>query len=403
MGANTLAAKTAGLVHRTLEASLIDRRLPVLTRSELERYTATHGRIWYCEPEKACRIGTSDRSKLPRAFDRFSGWYRPERRFICELPDSRLIGPSAVGVIKSGAIVSETAGSDPDYFRFHIDRHLGEKKFELLSERLSPVSSSRSTFDRSCVFPLVPFYRNYYYPWLVEYLPKLRALKRYEAETGNTPTIAIDPDAPPFVTETLSLLGYEDRCEAWDETEWTIGQLLVTNHRLNASWPGRRYGFEPSYDDFMWVRENIRSSVDVARSGDTFNKKIYISRQETSRGRRVENYEELETLLQAQGFEPYVFESYSFPEQVRLISNANIILSPHGAGLSNMLFADDPLVIEMFPETRIRSSYYLLAEVLGFDYEAIVTEASPHDPHDDLIVDIDDLEKRLEEYSDPSM
>jgi capsular polysaccharide biosynthesis protein len=397
MGTVGLAEKTAGLAQRMGETFLVDRRLSVLTRDELREYAANHGRIWYDESETPCHIGGSSEGSVPHEFERFAGHYQPDRRFVCEIPNGRLIGPSAVGVLNTGEIIPETAGANADYFRFHIDRNLAGEKYELLTERISPRSSSASSFDRSYVFPLVPFYRNYYYPWLVEYLPKLRALERYEAETGITPTILIESNAPSFVTETLSLLGYDDQCEAWDGTEWTVERLLVTNHRLNTSWAGRRYGFHPSYDDLMWVRENIRSSLEEAPDDGSSDRNIYISRQETDRGRRVENYHELETVLQSRGFESYVFESYSFAEQVRLISNSNIILSPHGAGLSNMLFAEDPTVVELFAKTRVQPSYYFLAEVLGFDYEGIVTEVSSHDPHNDLIVDVDDLRKRLDE------
>jgi capsular polysaccharide biosynthesis protein len=398
MGAGGLAEKTAGLVQRTGETFLVDRRLPVLTRGELRQYAADHGRIWYGESETPCHIRGSTQGGIPHEFERFVGHYHPDRRFICEIPNGRLIGPSAVGVLNTGEVIPETAGANADYFRFHIDRNLGRrKKYELLLERISPRSSSVSVFDRSCIFPLVPFYRNYYYPWLVEYLPKLRALERYEAKTGITPTILIEPNAPSFVTETLSLLGYDDQYDTWDEMEWNVKRLLITNHRLNTSWAGRRYGFHPSYDDLTWVRENIRSSIGEASDHRSSDRKIHISRQETDRGRRVKNYHELTDFLQAQGFESYVFESYSFTEQVRLISNADVILSPHGAGLSNMLFADDPTIIELFAETRVQPSYYFLAETLGFEYEGIVTEASSHDPHDDLIVDIDELRKRLDE------
>lgn len=380
---------------RRVESMLLREGLTFLTRQELKRYAADRGRIWEGEPEPACRISASATTVVPREFERFSRVYHPGSRFLCELQDCHLAGPSAMGLLHGEEIILETVGSHRNYFYNNVDDHLEGLKPKLLLRGLSPISSSAPIYDRPYVLPLVPFYHNYYYPWLVEYLPKLRALAHYETETGRQPTILIDSKAPSFVTETLSLLGYEDRYEEWDHTEYEVENLLITNHRLNTSWAGRRYGFHPSFDDLMWVRKNVRSAV-VDYDGVDSSSKLYISRQETDRGRRVANYDEIEDLLRSRGFESYVFESFSVSEQVRMISNADVILAPHGAGLANMLFADDPSIIELFPETHLQPSYYLLSQVLGFDYESIVSRASENAPDDDLLVDPDELRRRLD-------
>lgn len=399
-GAIALARRTMRSLRtrtaRNVETALLHRRLKFVTRSELKQCAADRGRFWGGEPESPCRISSPASSGLLREFERFAGEYRPEPRFLCELQGCQLVGPSAMGLLDGDGIVLETVGSDRGYFYDNVDDHLAGNKAAMLLRRLSPLSPSVPTYDRSYVFPLVPFYHNYYYPWLVEYLPKLRALARYEAETGRRPVVLIDSDAPSFVTETLSLLGYGDRYERWDGSAYEIDNLLITNHRLNTAWAGRHYGFHPSPDDFAWVREGIRSGVGGHGTGVESGKKLYVSRQETDRGRRVRNYDEIEGVLRERGFEPYVFESFSVSEQVRMISNADVVLAPHGAGLANMLFADDPLIVELFPATHLQPSYYLLSQALGFDYESIVVEASENEPDDDLLVDPTELRRRLD-------
>lgn len=391
-GPEVLARKALGFP----KSVILHRGLEFVARDELRRHADDRGLLWQETAESPCTIPAGD---VPPQLGRFAGEYRPDPRFLCELPDCRLIGPGAVGLIDGRRMLLDTAGSHRENFFADYEEFLGSETPELLLRRFADPDPA-PTMDRSPVLPLVPFYDNYYYPWFVEYLPKLRTLERYEAETGREPAILIERDAPSFVGESLELLGYGDRVVEWDGSERRVEELLVTNHRLTTSWAGPRYGFDLSIEDSRWVRESIRSAVGVSSAGPTDGKRLYVSRQATDRGRRVANYDELEPVLDSFGFEPYVFEELPFPEQVRLVSDAEAILAPHGAGLANALFADDPTVVELFPETHIRPSYYLLSRLLGFEYEPLIVEASEHDPHDDLLVDPEGLSSRLDAILD---
>lgn len=393
-GPELLARKALGFPRSVA----LHRGLTFVTRDELRRHAAEQGLRWQEYPERACTI---PRDGVPRELGRFAGEYRPKPRYLCELPDCRLIGPGAVGLLDGRRIVLDTAGSHREYFFADYEDFLGTKTRELLFRHFSGAGAV-PTIDRSPLLSLVPFYDNYYYPWLVEYLPKLRTLERYEAETGRESAVLIERDAPSFVHETLALLGYGDRYVEWDGSERRVEELLVTNHRLATSWAGPRYGFDLSIEDCLWVREAIRSAVDPdsdPNDGSTGGKRLYVSRQAVDRGRRVVNYGEIEPGLESYGFESHVFESLSFPEQVRLVSDAEVIVAPHGAGLANVLFAENPQIVELFPETHVRPSYYLLSQILGFEYEPMLVEASEHDPHDDLRVDPDELSVRLKELT----
>ena len=393
-GPRVLAMKALGFP----KSIALHRGLEFTTRADLERLATERGYRWLETPESTCRIPSEG---VPRELGQFAGEYRPEPRYLCELPDCRLLGGGAVGLL-DGAILLDTAGSHYEHFFTAHRDYLGtETALELVLRNV--VSRSPSVPERPLppVLPLVPFYDNYYYPWLVEYLPKLRLLEGYEAETGREPIVLVPEDPPSFVPETLGLLGYDGRYAEWDGTESRVDTLLVTDHRLATSWAGPRYGFSLSVEDCLWVREAVRSAVGLSpgRSGD--GKRIYVSRQATDRGRRVANFDEVEPVLDSFGFESHVFESLPFAEQVRLVSDVEVLLSPHGAGLANMLFAEDPTIVELFAETLVRPSYYLLSGMLGFEYEPIVVEPEAHDPHDDLVVDPDDLSDRLDSVLDP--
>ncbi|WP_255169130.1 glycosyltransferase family 61 protein [Natrononativus amylolyticus] len=395
-GPRVLASKVVGFP----KSVAFHRGLELVPREELRRHAAARDGLWIEGAESSRRISSTD---VPPQLEEFSGTYDPAPRFLCSLSNCSLAGESAVGLLADGRILLDTAGSDPDHFFAEHRPLLGTKTaWTLALGTLASRPPSPRRRIRSPVLPLVPFYDNYYYPWLVEYLPKLRLLERYEAETGREPAVLIEEGAPSFVHETLALLGYGDRCLEWDGAGCRVDELLVTDHRLATSWAGPRYGFDLSYEDCRWVREALRAAVDAAPGACADGRRIYVSRRETERGRRIANHEEVESVLADYGFEPVVFESLSVADQIRLASSAEVLLSPHGAGFANMLFADDPLIVELFPETLVRPSYYLLSGLLGFEYEPMVVEASAHDPHDDLLVDPDRLAARLDGLLEPA-
>jgi len=91
-----------------------------------------------------------------------------------------------------------------------------------------------------------------------------------------------------------------------------------------------------------------------------------------TRKRRVENEPELEERLQSNGFRIVHCENISFRDQVGIFSGAKFIVGLHGAGLSNMVWADPPCkVLEIFPHGFFNDCYARLALTLSFEYEYV--------------------------------
>ncbi|MDM3861013.1 MAG: glycosyltransferase family 61 protein [Aphanizomenon gracile PMC644.10] len=103
-------------------------------------------------------------------------------------------------------------------------------------------------------------------------------------------------------------------------------------------------------------------------------RKIYISRS-LARYRRIVNESELIPILEDFGFEIFHTEKLSFASQVKLFSEAKVILSSHGAGLTNMLFSSSSaLILELFEPTAARPHYWMMAHALGHNYDCLVGE-----------------------------
>ncbi len=95
---------------------------------------------------------------------------------------------------------------------------------------------------------------------------------------------------------------------------------------------------------------------------------IYVSRKK-ARGRYILNEGQVANALQQLGAEVFCFEDLSFHEQVDLMSRARILISIHGAALTNMMFMKSGAkIVELLPKKN------------GiFDYN-IVRNSFKHDP-----------------------
>ncbi len=100
---------------------------------------------------------------------------------------------------------------------------------------------------------------------------------------------------------------------------------------------------------------------------------IYLKRN-NNRLRHIKNNDEIELIAKKNKFTVIDADNLSLLEQILLFSQANIIISPHGAGLTNIVFSDYKklTIIEIFPGNYIMPHYYWLAKQLNITYRAVV-------------------------------
>lgn len=103
---------------------------------------------------------------------------------------------------------------------------------------------------------------------------------------------------------------------------------------------------------------------------DTFPKKIYHNRISAS-ARSITNEQELVEKLSSFGFSSIDTASMSFLDQLKTFYNADKIIAPHGAGLSN-LFAcrDSTQILEIFMEKNNNTrAYDIISSNFGLRYQ----------------------------------
>jgi len=99
--------------------------------------------------------------------------------------------------------------------------------------------------------------------------------------------------------------------------------------------------------------------------------RIFIARKIGTRGalRLIENENALISRLNQLGFKKYYLEDLSLGEQIELFYDAQMVVAAHGAGLSNLIFADDIDVIELHASAMVIPTYYYLSISLGHRYQ----------------------------------
>jgi len=422
----------------------------LLDRTALTERTAALDALWYAGEADPFTIDHPERESLPGPLAEKTGTYRPERPFVCEVRDARLLGPDAFALV-DGEVVLETASASEMYLYFELrdlyddlaaDRsHLAAYRVyrAVLDGRQSlPDDSDRRArrpaavegnatslageTDRSATHDearrsaeaaetgteqvttghrtgdgpaslevaavFVPYWRNYYH-WTTEFLPKVRLLERYEAATGREPTLLVEPDPPDWLLATLRLAGWDGPVREWTASEGRVDRLVVPLHRNRyiAAHDSRfADDFNPAPGDLRWLAARMQSNVPDVDGGD-FPARVFLSREDT-KFRPVANEDGIMDVLEPMGFESFTLTELPLEDQIRLFVGADTVVSPHGAGLVNTLHASDATVVELFPGNHVEPYYFCLARQLGFDYEWAVYPTR----EDAMVVDTDHLQ-----------
>ncbi|CAM4186225.1 glycosyltransferase family 61 protein [Palleronia rufa] len=188
-----------------------------------------------------------------------------------------------------------------------------------------------------------------YSHWLSAHLPKLCLL----AQRGEMDGLLIPETRSPVIDTSLRILGYDPADFATHSTDEVIevGQLtLLETDR-----------FRPEL--LRPVREMMGHVSDRAPW-----RRVFISRAAAAI-RKLENEAELVPMLKTAGFELVAMEDLTFEEQIRLMGETAVLMAPHGAGLTNMMFcAPGTQVVEIAEPRYPNPNFYAIAVAMGLDY-----------------------------------
>ena len=198
---------------------------------------------------------------------------------------------------------------------------------------------------------------NTYYHWLFDILPRIQLLKMSgifeDIDFFVLPKLIYD-----FQKSSLAFFNIPN-CKILEIED---NELIFANDLIVPSLPSELGTVN------LWALNFIRDSFLKDISTHSPNRKIYISRKNAS-ARRILNESEIIEYLSGLGFEIIEAENLSFDDQVKLFSQAEVVVSPHGSGLSNIVFCNKKTkVIDLFYGEFLVPCFWVIAAQLDLDY-----------------------------------
>jgi len=198
-------------------------------------------------------------------------------------------------------------------------------------------------------------YSHNYFHWLIEILPRLMALE----QAGVVADFYLVDCLTPFQQSVLAALGIR-------------GEQLIQPHcKLALRADEIVLPSFPSPRCLRMFAAKLLSGLS-ADGPVVHTRRIFITRRETGT-RTLHDEVAVEQFLRAHGFETHAMERYSLAEQARLIHEAEIVVGTHGAGLSNLIFAQPRTqVIEFVPAERFNYACYpKRTRFFGLDHQLV--------------------------------
>ncbi|MDD4192533.1 MAG: glycosyltransferase 61 family protein [Mangrovibacterium sp.] len=207
---------------------------------------------------------------------------------------------------------------------------------------------------------LTDLFSGNYYHWFTETLPRLYKAKDHLKK--NSLVVLPANCNKDFIRESIALSGFRSCFIGHPFRKLDLPRAFFLPHTIASG----RVDAD--------ITNGLRRFLVGAVAGNTAKRgadRLYISRQQAG-VRRLLNENEAIVVLQKYGFTAIRMEDFSWPEQVRIMKNARHVVSPHGAGLTNMMFIPDKAcILELLPvrlNNTVNFCYFNLASALGHTY-----------------------------------
>lgn len=225
--------------------------------------------------------------------------------------------------------------------RKRIERSFsGNRRESLSDDRIWIVGGNAST--------------NNYWHWMAQSLPAILQCIDMLKEAGSGDYGLLLPHRRHYVVETLQMLGLDQvpLVEVPADGILDIKRVAYCEMLCTAAFTPNKY------------RGKVRSSI-LAGKMDIGPKKVYLSRSDTAL-RPVRNEAELQAYLQEQGFTIVNAGKYSVAEQASIVNGADVVVGPHGANLTNLLFCrEEANALELAQNSHLNTGPGSLMKVAG--------------------------------------
>ncbi|MEO5350721.1 MAG: glycosyltransferase 61 family protein [Magnetococcus sp. YQC-3] len=221
-----------------------------------------------------------------------------------------------------------------------------------------------------------------YHHWLMEYLPRLWCLD-FVPELRGMPIFMHTP-LTSFQVQTLGALGITP-----DKVKPYRGNIHMKT-LIFPSFMSPPYIY--SMHCFAWLRDKLTTGLG-AQVTSTPHELIYISRNRATR-RILLNEPQVMAEMEKRHFKILYMEDLTVKEQIEQFSRAKVVVMPHGAGSTNMLFANPgSVLIALLPKRDIHGMCVLYTSFNQSHYGAMICDDSGSPLFKNMTVDLPALLK----------
>jgi hypothetical protein len=203
-----------------------------------------------------------------------------------------------------------------------------------------------------------------YFHWMMDLVPRLSLFEKCGLKLNDIDYVLLGHKSLPFQIDTLNLLNI-NKNKIINLNQHTH---VYAKHLIVPSFVGLSGNMPKSTCQYLrskFIKKEIKAT-----------RKIYITRINAN-VRKIINEGDLIKALKERNFEIISSEKLSFSEQVELFQSAKTVISPHGAGLTNITFCNpNTTIIEMFSPNYINQCFWTIASHCNLNYNYYLGEGT---------------------------
>jgi capsular polysaccharide biosynthesis protein len=299
------------------------------------------------------------------------------RTFALEMPRGRVAGYYGSVLTPDDGLVAEAS------FGFVADPRHHPVRRQIRLGQLERLEGTAAT---------VAFgHADAYFHWLFDVLPRLEILRLAGWNERRWDHLVVNAVGATYEHETLSRFGISpDRIRQVDRHSHVVADRMVATSTVSVS------GYVPA-----WATRLVRDRLLPADTPADPPLRLYVSREDAEQ-RRLADEDRLVALLEPLGFTCLTLSGRTLDEQIDLFSRAEIVIGPHGGGLSNLVWCrPGTAVVELYGHDYVNPVFWGLSSDLGLRHHHVI--GRPATPglqrgYGAMVVDVDAV-VRLAEHA----
>jgi hypothetical protein len=201
--------------------------------------------------------------------------------------------------------------------------------------------------------PVIVMPSSPYYHWLLEDVPAFVSALR----ANPAASVVAHKNAPSYVRDFMELLEISPVLS----TGSIEAETLVFSSKVGIIGTPQKHDI----DIVRGISGRLLQNVNHR------DRRIYVSRRKSARS--LPNEIEVESQLEARGFEVVFSEDLTWIQQVQIFAEASLVIGPHGAGLANAVFMEPgSVLIEILQDSYPNNCFEILARKAHLEFNRVM-------------------------------